>query len=258
VPDPALRDKLQTILEKLIREKKIGRKGKYYFLKGRENIVKKRIKREKYSKKKMEIAKEIAKKLGRIPFVKMIGVTGALSMNNSDEDDDIDFFIITAKNRLWMTRFLCVIILEMMGKRRRPKDKEIKDKICLNMFLDEEAMSLGNRNLYTAHEAVQMRPVFDRGGCYEKFLSSNRWVLEYLPNSIEIKKLEIKKLREEKKKNILNILISQYLNILECMLYCLQKMYMSSKITREKIGKHFAFFHPVNRKKEILEKFRVC
>jgi len=262
-PRPKRRDKsqisnlkLQTILRKMQGEGKIGKEGEYYFLKGREKTVSLRLKRERYSKKKMETAKKIAGILAKIPFVKMVGVTGALSMNNSTKDDDIDLMIITSRDRLWTTRFFCVFILELMGKRRRPKDKKYRDKICLNMFLDERALRLEKRNLYTAHEVVQMKMVFNRGGCYERFMAENEWVLNYLPNSIEIEKLRPGHSpgTEISRNKLSNYLITSFLNILELILYKLQKWYMRSKITREQISSHLAFFHPKDRGKEILEK----
>jgi hypothetical protein len=42
--------------------------------------------------------------LFRFPFVRAIGISGSLSKNFADEKADIDFFIITKANRLWIAR----------------------------------------------------------------------------------------------------------------------------------------------------------
>jgi len=261
------KSQIQNNLKILVRKKKILKKGGFYFLPGRRGIINLRKKREKYSQDKIKIAEKTVRILKFIPWIKMIGVTGALAMNNSEKDDDIDFLIITTKNRLWLTRLLMLAFLEILGKRRKAKDEIFKNKICPNLLLDEFTLRLaqGKQNLFTAHEIMQMRPIFNRDSTYEKFLLANKWVKEYLPNSL--KKLrnygptaigpEIKKLRKNNNKT-LNISISQYLNIsnfFEKLAYNFQSRYMKSKQTKEQISLHSAFFHPKDRGKEILKEY---
>ena len=149
---------VEEILKQLVNKKIIGCQQSFYFLLSRSstpeeskatsgvksssahhprgvrmyssgvNIVNLRKKREKYSQQKFKIAKKTANILQIIPFIKAISITGALAMNNSQEDDDIDFLIITSKNRLWLTRLFIIIFLEILGKRRRPKQKILKIK----------------------------------------------------------------------------------------------------------------------------------
>ena len=241
--------KVEENLKRLVNKKRIKYKAPYYFLKNRGQIVDLRKKREKYSKEKIKLAKKIIKLLQFIPWIKMIGITGALAMNNSDKDDDIDLLIITGKNRLWLTRILIIAVLEILGKRRRPNDKKFKDKICLNMFLDKTALSLSKekRNLFTSHEICQMKPIFNRGHTYERFLYKNKWVKDYLPNSIkgisEVKSSNTSEVKGKKKK---------LFDFLENLVYQLQLKYMKSKRTIEQVSPYFAFFHPQNMTKKVL------
>lgn len=163
---------------------KISQKGDFYFLKGRKKNVNLRKKKEGWSQKKIKIAKKTARWFKIIPWVKMVGVSGALAMSNAHKDDDIDFLIIAQKNRLWLTRLLVVLATEALGKRRRPNDKQFKDKICLNMFLaeDELAISQKERDLFSAHEVVQLKPIWERNNSYQKFIRKNQWVKKYLAN----------------------------------------------------------------------------
>jgi len=160
------------------------KQGDYFFLKGRKKIVAIRKQRENQGQKKLIIARRTTNWLKMIPTIKMIGVTGALAMNNAREDDDIDILIVTSKNRLWLTRFLVVLLTELVARRRHPNDKETRDKICLNMFLDEKCLGVPEkeRDLFTAHEVCQLVPIYDRNGTYKKFLEKNLWVKKYLPN----------------------------------------------------------------------------
>lgn len=161
---------------------KIQKKNNLYFLKGREEIVEIRQKREKESEKKIKITQRIANLLKFIPTIKLVGITGALAMNNANKDDDIDFLIITAKDRLWITRGLVVVLLRILGIYRRPN--KIKDKICPNMFLDESHLLIPKQeqDLFIAHEVCQLKPLWNKNQMYNQFIKQNLWVKKYLTN----------------------------------------------------------------------------
>lgn len=162
----------------------VSKKEGFYFLKGRKRIVVTRKKRERWSREKLKIAKRVAGWLKLIPTIQMVAVTGALAMNNSEKEDDIDLLIVTSKNRLWLTRLLTVFLVELVSHRRRPQDKNVKDKICLNMFLDEKHLAVPKKeqDLFSAHEACQLKLLWDRNETYQKFVKENQWVKHFLPN----------------------------------------------------------------------------
>ena len=161
----------------------------YYFFPGREKILKIRKKREEYSGGKFLIAEKAAEKIKKISWVRMVGVTGALSMMNAKEEDDIDLMIVTSTNRLWLTR-LTIFILGFFWKinRRKPKETNPKDKICFNLFLEEGFLKIPCQNLFLAHEIVQIKPLADKGKIYEKLLLENSWIFRFLPNTEIIQK----------------------------------------------------------------------
>ncbi len=165
-------------------ELKFAKKQPFYFLKGREKIVAVRKKREKESQKKFKIAKRVANWLKFIPTIKMVAITGALAMNNAHQDDDIDLLIVSQKNRLWLTRLMTVLLTEIIACRRHPADREFKDKICLNMFLDEAHLAVPKKeqDLFLAHEVCQLKPIWEKDGIYQKFIKENQWVRRFLPN----------------------------------------------------------------------------
>jgi len=167
-----------------IKLKEIAKKGNYFFLRGKEKIIKERKRKEKYADRKLKIAQQVVRVLRLIPFIKMVAVTGNLAMRNANQEDDIDFLIITQRKRLWLSRFLAVVLLELLGKRRRPEEKEVKDKICLNMFLDEDHLEMSEKqqNLFSAHEILQLKSLYEKDKFYDKFLDQNRWVKKFLAN----------------------------------------------------------------------------
>lgn len=236
--------------------KQVYTDGGFYFLKGREKIVELRRKRAEWSRKKLEIAQKTADKLKVIPSIKMIGVTGALAMENCKEDDDIDLLIITTKNSLWLTRFLIIVLCPILGiKRRKPKEENTKDRICFNLFLDENHLGIEPENLFLAHEVVQVKPVINRKQTYEKLLTDNHWARRFLPNAVKETRYPDNKIATHQN----TCLISQYLNILKSFLdilaFKLQYLYMKQKITCEKVNLHQAFFHPADISKKIVSEY---
>lgn len=237
-------------IEGLKKEMLIGEKKEYFYLKNREEIVDLRLKRTRVSQGKMVIATKAVEKLKRIPQIKMIGITGRLAVANSDNDDDIDLLIVCAKNRLWTTRFLAILLMELLGQRRRPGEKYPKDKICLNLFLDEDRLAMGvdNQNLYLAHEICQLKVIFQKDDLYRRFLNQNQWVNSYLPNFLG--KIDLSS----------EVNLSPTFNpggdFLEAFTKRVQLAYMKSRITSERIVQGQAFFHPHDCRDWILEEYQ--
>lgn len=217
-----------------------------YFVKGKENLLYKRAIRERSSTRKIEIAKKNALILSRLPGIKGVFITGALSMENAEEESDIDLMIITKTNCLWTTRLFAYIVLKIVNSSiRKPNDKNQKDKLCLNIWLDESVLSWNrnDRNIYSAHEIAQVVPIVNKEDIYQRFLQKNKWILDYWPNSVRIDNLRYEKKGGGKKNNLL-----------EKVFYWIQYEYMKKKITREKISLHKAIFHPRSWKEAILQK----
>ena len=178
--EPLAADVLEGVLAQITADKELICADGFYCLPGREGIIELRKRREVYSRSKIKKAKRVASILKFIPWIKLIGVTGALAVENSEEGDDIDLMIVTASQRLWLTRGLVVVFLLLTRQYRRPG--KIKDKICPNLMLSEEALEFPDHDLFTAHEIVQMRSIYDRGNTYQKFLQANSWIKDFLPN----------------------------------------------------------------------------
>ncbi len=213
---------------------------------------KKRIEREKYSKNKLTIAKKASQILAKIPTIKFVGITGSLAMMNSNKDSDIDLMIITKKGTLWLTRLICLICL--IGQIRRAGSKKEKDKLCLNMWLDESDLvwDKQDRNIYTAHEIAQIVPLVNKEQTYEKFLWQNKWILNYWPNIVECKPLAIS--NKPLEKQLIATGYSLITSSFEKLAFNLEKAYMSKKITREVITPTRALFHPNDWGKVVLKR----
>jgi D-beta-D-heptose 7-phosphate kinase/D-beta-D-heptose 1-phosphate adenosyltransferase len=239
-----------------VKNSRIESKSSLFFVKGRKDIVTGRIEREKHSLQKIIFARNIIRKLAIIPTVYFVGISGALAMRNSNKDDDIDLFVVAARNSVWTTRLLMVILLSLLGVYRRKNDKNVSDKICLNMLIDENALSFPKErnDLYTAHEISQIMPVFNRGKTYERLLSSNTWIKEFLPNVFEKKS----KTPFASGISLVNKIINRMLRIIpvEIIARNLQTGYMKKNITKETVSGNFLAFHPFDYKRHILNSYK--
>lgn len=222
----------------------------YFFLKGNNSYIFSKNINKRISLRKLKIARLAARVLKKIPSIKSIVITGSLAMLNSSDRSDIDLMIITQKGSLWFTRAVSIFLLKLFGlKVRKSGDKNEKDKICINIWLDESNLtwSKNDRNFYSAHEIAQTVLLFDRDKTYQKFLGKNIWIKDYWPNAIKIKKFKnVKKPNSFFKTNIGRLL--------ERIFFSLQKIYMKNKRTREVVQKDKAIFHPIDRSSEVIER----
>lgn len=165
---------------------KIREKGGFYFLDGREEIVKIRIARYNYSNKKFKRTIWISRIFKFIPWIKMIAIGNIIGKYNLKKKSDIDLFIITEKNRLFITRLFCVGIIKILGLRPSVENK--KDKICLSFFVSEEGMDLKklmlkeNKDLYFTYWLVGLVPIYDVDKFYNKLIKMNNWIYDFFPN----------------------------------------------------------------------------
>jgi predicted nucleotidyltransferase len=218
----------------------VARNG-FCFLKGREGLIFKRALRQRISAKKMEIAQRASKIISLIPTVRMIAVTGSLAMENSDNESDIDLMVITKAGSLWTTRLFTYMVIHALGlSTRKPNDSQQKDKLCLNMWLDEDDLIWRKRNFYSAHEIAQIVPLVNKGETYEQFLYKNKWILNYWPNSVRISNLES---RIRNKYSRFKILDSIFM-VVEKLAFRFQYRHMKPRITHETVTSTRALFHP--------------
>jgi len=230
----------------------------FYFLKGRRRLVVLRRQKQKENQRKQEIAAKTSRWFKLIPWIKMVGLTGSLAMENASPEDDLDLLIVTAEHRLWLTRFFLVCLTEILGARRKPSVSSIlssgiwQDKVCLNMFLDEDNLAIpaGERNLYTAHEVCQVKLLWDKEDTYKKFLEENRWVKKFLINFLEPKRLKNKDIRR-KKKDIFDL----FFNFLEKIAFKFQLFYMKPRKTVEKVEAGRVLFHPQDCSGWVMKKY---
>ena len=83
--------------------------NKYYNLKDYPIDLKDRIKGNKRAEQLKERAIKRANFIGSFPFVRSVCLSGSMSKGYMGQDADLDFFIITKPNRLWIARTLLIL-----------------------------------------------------------------------------------------------------------------------------------------------------
>ncbi|WP_182921335.1 nucleotidyltransferase domain-containing protein [Pedobacter planticolens] len=140
-------------------------------------IITRRNKGNQKALELLEKAKAVGQLLIKFPYVRGIGISGSLSKNFADENSDIDLFIITKKNRLWIARTL----MHLFKKLTFLVNKQ--HYYCMNYYIDEEQLEIVEKNIYTAIEVVTLIPL-QGDGAFASFYSANAWTKDYLPNKV--------------------------------------------------------------------------
>ncbi len=239
--------KVEQGLNRLVKKKKIQTFKDFYFLKRKKKLIDKRLRRQKISKNLLLKAKILTQVLKIIPWVKLVGISGGLAVDNCSRKDDIDLFLITDKNRIWLSRFFATVIFDFLRVRRKVnmKPMQASGKFCFNTILDEEHLEQSFKDSYTAHEVLQMRPLWQKEGIYTKYLSDNDWAFEYLPNwTSRIKYSKIKKDKGTKVVDLLEI-IARWLQI----------KLMKKSTGLERVEEGGLYFHPLDKRAGILKEY---
>lgn len=235
-------------LIKLQKKQIITKKSEVISLAGRSTRSNEKKIDASINSQKKKIAQKASDLLSTIQTIQFIGLSGALASDCVTPGDDIDFFIITKKSTLWSTRLYALLLFEQQGLRRSRGDVIGKDKICLNMFISDDAMAFPQKRheIYTAMEIAQMVPLFSRKKTYEMFIEKNAWIQNYLANFIPQKPLRVS---DESNRSILG----QFPMIQLAKLIQLPVMMLHR--TSETITDQLFAFHPRDYREFVLTEF---
>jgi hypothetical protein len=165
----------EQALTNLLKDSAVYKIAEFYSL---QNDFKLAIRRFRGNEKAMNMLKKAEKAaaiIAAFPFVKAVGVSGSLSKYFADEQSDIDFFVITQANRLWIARTFLHIFKKLTFIVHR------QNYFCMNYFIDDEEPAILEKNIYTAMEVVTVLPLRDNG-IFDQFFKANSWVSVFFPN----------------------------------------------------------------------------
>ncbi len=231
----------------------------FYTLKNDHYLVLRRNDGNKKAEELIKIAEKVGKILIRFPYVRGIAISGSLSKNYADEQSDIDLFIITEKNRLWIARTL----MHAFKKLTFLVNKQ--DYFCMNYYIDEQELEIVEKSVYTAIEVGTLIPL--QGDLvFEKFYAANTWIRDFIPN----KNMRIACAKRVKRlffKNLFELLLNNKLGngIDDAMMRTTARRWLK-KTFQKKVnnhgvilgmltGKHFAKPDPANFQGKLLTRY---
>lgn len=241
----------------LVTEKIIFRFHEFYCLQNNHSLLERRRTGNAYAKKLLQTAEKVAVLLAHFPYVRGIAVSGSLSKNYADKSSDIDLFIITAKNRVWITRTLmhCLKKISFLFNKEH--------LFCMNYYVDENELEIIEKNIYTATEIATLIPM--QGAlAFENFYAANNWMRSFLPNHFmrimsapEIKMSWLKLIAEMMVNNVLGDWIDHSLMKITGIRWIKktkqQKLTSNGFVMSLDAGKHHAKPDPTNFQDKLLK-----
>ncbi len=168
------REEVSSSLSRMLEAGKVFSQNGYFSLADQPENVQKRQQHNGLAKGIMPQAIASSRLIHRFPFIKGVCISGSLSKEVFMEEDDIDFFIITAKNRIWISRLLLKAYKWVWLKNSRKY-------FCINYFISEKDLEIKEKNLFTAIELVTLIPLMDPL-LFDQLKRQNVWISSFLPN----------------------------------------------------------------------------
>ncbi|MEM7093855.1 MAG: hypothetical protein AAF567_12700 [Actinomycetota bacterium] len=168
------RSAVEATVAELVADGRLARRGDLVFLPGRADVLDIHDERTARAATMWNEAILWGRRIGRLPFVRMVAVTGGLAVDSVAEHDDIDYFIIVRPGRLWLTRLLILVLARFAAR----DDIEL----CPNFIVADERVEMDERTVYVARELAQMVVLVGRDECRDA-RSRNDWMFDFLPNA---------------------------------------------------------------------------
>lgn len=162
--------------------------GFYLSFASPDNIIEKRL---RGNARALEVKKKVyrySKTIASFPFISGVCISGGLSKNYYDERSDIDYFVITKANRLWLARTIFTLYYKTLSKEK-------KNNYCLNYFISEADLVIPDRNDFVATELAYLLPTVNYA-IYQKILAENRWYKTKFKNKKDLPELNCHKTPE--------------------------------------------------------------
>jgi len=157
-----------------IRHSEVRKSGGYYLLRETDQIIQLRQSREKKAKRMLAASHLVGKTLRHFPFLRGAFLSGSLSKGVDSGDADIDLFIVSAEDRLWICRSALIGFKKLFLLNS-------KKYLCPNYFLTEKHLKIPEKNIFTATEIITLRPLYNNLLLAE-FLKANEWISAFFPN----------------------------------------------------------------------------
>ena len=195
--------------------------------KGYEHLFSERKFREDVSKRYLEIAKTFVDQLiRRSSYVKLMAVCGSVAYGSALRSDDIDLFLVTKKNRLWLSIFKALLFARAFSTKALIRGK--KAEFCLSYAQDErhfEEEIMRHKSPLLAREFLSIH-VLTGINYYSTLLARTNWIRNMFPRLRASKLIEQSKDEVSRTENEPQFKVNDVLNLF---IYAVLRNYLSFK-----------------------------
>ena len=146
---------------------------------GSEDLTRSRAEQVRQTARRVRLAQYFADRLVAIcPWLRLVAISGSTAYGGTKARDDIDFFVVTRRHRLWVTLLLAMVLAKIY--RMRNSSVPV---YCFNRILDESQCPDAFRTLQEplfAREALSLR-VLKGQPFYRGLLQSASWMEKVFP-----------------------------------------------------------------------------
>jgi hypothetical protein len=151
-----------------------------FVLKTEEKKVETRHNRVRVSIGRFKKVKRYLWLLHSAPFVDSLFLAGSVPISNSKDSSDIDFFLVTQSDRIWIGR-LWITLLTHIFRVRRHGNKDA-NRFCLNHYVTDENLYRDDHDVYSAELYSDYFPLKYKDPLFKDFQKSNTWTRAWFPH----------------------------------------------------------------------------
>jgi hypothetical protein len=161
----------------------------YVYFRNRSITLKIRKDNETRAHKLIRKAKKYVKWMQILPFIRTVALCNSLSFYNAEKGSDIDLFIITENNRLYLARTFSWLFLQILGIRRH--GTKVSGRFCLSFLISKDAMDIksikNEDDIYLTFWTRLLRPLLGQQ-TYREFIQANMWLKDHFDYEIDQQK----------------------------------------------------------------------
>ncbi len=209
------------------------------------------------TKKQIKIINKYSWIFSFVPGLIAVFYCNTTAFRSANKESDIDLFVVSKNNQLWICRVFLTFFFQILGIRRH--ENKVKNKFCLSFFSTADgALNLKdlqiekNNDPYLAVWIATAELVFGKNEFLKEFQKKNNWINDY--------GLQFKRKSEFKNTNFIQIMLG---NILECLSFewSLKKVFLSRTLKKAKnlknkngtiISERYLKFHDKDIRESVL------
>jgi len=146
---------------------------------GLENLILTRSEQQSLTRTRTRLAANFTAKLvGFCPWIKLVALSGSTAYDAAKPLDDLDFFVVARRNRVWTTLLVAMFLAKVDRLRNRGSAV-----LCFNRAMEERECMLAFRSSTEplfAREALNLK-VLNGEDFYRQLLQVAPWMQDFFP-----------------------------------------------------------------------------